>query len=285
MKKENPPKLRMIAALWSLVQYPSLKAEWSLDRKIRAIKDAGFDGLTTCLTPEIKKLADKYDLITVGGLIAPTSKDCRQLLRQNADNGARFVNVQLGTHEMLTPEALKLTLQLMKEAAKMGCEPALETHRGTCTETPEKAYALAKAYREETGKYLPMTLDFSHFSVVKHLHPGIFSSYLLSQPKLIQRAEQMHLRPFNGHHCQVPVTDGKGGLSHEVKDWIPFAEALFRVWRQGKQDGRELFVVPEMGPVLEGYNFYSLPNSWEDALVLKGIIEKAWKASALPAKK
>jgi hypothetical protein len=285
MKKENPPKLRMIAAMWSLTQYPSAKKEWSLERKVRAIKEAGFDGFATAATPELKKLADKYGLLIVGYVASGNAKEFHKLLKENADNGAHYINVQLADEDTLTPEALKLTLQLMKDAEKIGCEPAVEIHRDTCTETPEKAYALADAYRKATGKLLPMTLDYSHVSVVKHLHPGNYASRLLVQPKLIQRVEQMHLRPFNGHHCQIPVTDGKGKLTPEIKDWIPFAEALFRVWRQGKQDGRELFVVPEMGPIAGGYNLHSLPNSWEEAIVLKGLIEKAWKASSLPAKK
>jgi hypothetical protein len=78
----------------------------------------------------------------------------------------------------------------------------------------------------------------------------------------------MHLRPFNGHHCQVPVTDGKGKLSPKVKAWLPFAEELFRVWRvwrAGRKDGCELFVCPEMGPISGAYNIHGLPNSWEDA--------------------
>jgi hypothetical protein len=285
MKKENLPKLRMIAAMWSLMQYPNAKKEWSLERKVRAIKEAGFDGFATAATPELKKLADKYGLVIVGYVSSGNAKEFHKLLKENADNGAHYINVQLADEDTLTPEALKLTLQLMKDAEKIGCEPAVEIHRDTCTETPEKAYALADAYRKATGKLLPMTLDYSHVSVVKHLHPGNYASRLLVQPKLIQRVEQIHLRPFNGHHCQIPVTDGKGKLTPEIKDWIPFAEALFRVWRQGKQDGRELFVVPEMGPIAGGYNLHSLPNSWEEAIVLKGLIEKAWKASALPAKK
>ena len=32
-----------IANLWSLVRHPSPKTEWSLERKIKAVADAGFD--------------------------------------------------------------------------------------------------------------------------------------------------------------------------------------------------------------------------------------------------
>jgi hypothetical protein len=56
------------------------------------------------------------------------------------------------------------------------------------------------------------------------------------------------------------------------------------MWLAGNQAGRELFVVPEMGPVRGGYNFASLPASWEDAKILRTLIAKAWK-KALPAQK
>ena len=282
MPANNPPKIRHIAAMWTLVQYPNAKKEWSLERKIAAIKEAGFDGFACQPTPEHKALAEKYDLGIVGYISSGKASEFRKLLLENKENGAHHINVQLADHDTLTPEALQLTLKLLAEGEALGVEAAVEIHRDTCTETPEKAYALADAYRKATGKYLPMTLDYSHVAVVKHLHPGNYAERLLVQPKLIQRVSQIHLRPFNGHHCQVPVTDGKGKLTQEIKDWLPFAEALFRVWRAGRQDGRELFVVPELGPIAGGYNLHSLPNSWEDAIILKSLIAKAWKASALP---
>lgn len=280
MKKPNPPKIRFIANLWSLVHYPNQKKEWPLERKVQAVKAAGFDGFSTLLTPEHKRLAEKYGLTVLGYVSSGKASEFPRLLLQNKESGAHFINVQLADDDTLTPEALRLTLRLMKDAAALGVEPSVEIHRDTCTETPEKTYALADGYRKATGKYLPMTLDYSHISVVKHLALSNFAERLLVQPKLIQRAEQLHLRPFNGHHCQVPVTDGKGRVTQEIKDWLPFVEALFRIWRAGKQDGRELFVCPEMGPVAGGYNLHSLPNSWEDAKVLKGLIAKAWKDSA-----
>ena len=279
MKKANPPRIRHIANFWSMVHYPSQKKEWSLERKAEAMKEAGFDGFTTMPSAEHKRLAEKYGLIIVGYFSSANAADFGELLLQNKENGAHHINVQLANEDTLTPEALRLTLRLMKEGEELGVEPAVEIHRDTCTETPEKAYALADAYRKATGKYLPMTLDYSHPAVVKHLHPGNYAEKLLVQPKLIQRAAQMHLRPFNGHHCQVPVTDAKGKITQEIKDWLPFVEALFRVWRQGNQEGRELFVCPEMGPVAGGYNLHGLPNSWEEASVLKGLIQKVWRAS------
>src|SRR6202012_1496148 len=99
-------------------------------------------------------------------------------------------------------------------------------------ETPEKFYALADAYERATGELLPTSWDFSHFAVVKHLVPENFVERLLVRKDLVQRAQQFHFRPFNGHHVQVPITDGKGNLTQEVRDWLPFAEALLNIWLQ-----------------------------------------------------
>jgi hypothetical protein len=166
----------------------------------------------------------------------------------------------------------------MREGKKLGVEPAIEMHRDTCTETPEKTYALAEAYQKATGELLPISWDFSHAAVVKHLTPANFAQRLILRPDLVQRAQQFHFRPFNGHHAQVPVTDGKGGLTQEVKDWLPFAEAVFRCWLDGNRDsGREIFVCPEMGPVVGGYGLSTFPNSWEDAKVLRVEIDRLWR--------
>jgi hypothetical protein len=151
-------------------------------------------------------------------------------------------------------------------------------HRDTCTETPEKTYALADGYYQETGMLLPLTWDFSHIAVVKHLLPENYVERLLVRPELIQRSVQFHFRPFNGHHCQVPVTRGDGTLTREVSDWLPFAGATMRTWLAGNATtNRALIAVPEMGPVRGGYNFEHLPNSWEDAVRLRPLLQNLWQ--------
>jgi len=40
------PKLRQIANLWSLRDYPQTSAPWGIDTQLDAIKSAGFDGVT-----------------------------------------------------------------------------------------------------------------------------------------------------------------------------------------------------------------------------------------------
>ncbi|MDB6021447.1 MAG: hypothetical protein JWQ04_1304 [Pedosphaera sp.] len=272
----SAPILRHIINLWTLVEHPSKAREWSLERKLRAVKAAGFDGFTAALTPEHRRLGEKYGLMRVGYFSSSDPREFAKLLKQNKDAGAHHINVQLGDHDTPTKEAVRLAKQLMAEGRKLGVEPAIEVHRDTCTETPEKTYALADGYEKAAGELLPMTWDYSHLAIVKHLLPPYWER-LGVRPDLIRRAQQFHFRPFNGHHCQVPVTDGRGKLSPEVLDYLPFVQRVMETWLATAMPGREMFAVPEMGPIWMGYNLHSLPGSWEDAVVLRGEIEKCWR--------
>jgi hypothetical protein len=171
----------------------------------------------------------------------------------------------------------RLALVLNREAKRIGVVPGIETHRGTCTETPEKHYALCDAYQNQTGELLTLSIDFSHFAVVKHLVPENFARRLLVRPDLIQRAQQFHFRPFNGHHVQIPITDASGQLTQEMEDWLPFAEALLKCWLEGNRNSeREIFVCPELGPIEGGYCLSTFKNSWEEAKRLRNEIADLW---------
>jgi sugar phosphate isomerase/epimerase len=281
----NPPILRQIASLWTLWDHPTPKKPWTLERQIAEIKAAGFDGFTTLADATHAKLAEKHGLLIVGHFAASKATEFRPLIQQNVDAGAVYINVQLGQHDTSVPAAIKLAVQLNEIAEKLGAKCSIESHRNTCTETPEKTYAVAAGYKKATGKLLPITWDFSHPAVVKHLEPP-YDERLLIAPKLVQHAQQFHFRPFNGHHCQIPVTDGRGNLSVEFTQWVPLLEKTLEMWMAGKQAGRELFAVPELGPVRGGYNLAQLPSSWEDAKVLREIIAKTWrKTLSAPSRK
>jgi len=274
-------KIAHIANLWSLVGHPTPKKEWSLERKIAAVAEAGFDGITTALTPEHARLATKFGLQHVLGFISTgKAADFATLIQKQKDAGAVQINVQLHDDFTKPTVAARDWVQMVKAADKIGgVVMSLEVHRDTCTETPEKTYEIAKLYKQATGKMAVVNFDFSHFAVVKHLGPGNYSEYLLKNKALVQNSEQSHCRPFNGHHCQVPVTHN-GKLTDEVKSYLKFTEDLFRLWKSArKNQDKTLFVCPEMGPYHQGgagYNITGLAPAWPDAAVLRKELHKAW---------
>jgi hypothetical protein len=273
------PHFRQIANLWSLRDYPNASAPWTLEAQLDAVHVAGFDGVTGGLGEQQGKLARERNLMVVGFVSSGNDAEFGPLLEIQRAAGAEHVNVQLADHDTLTPEALRLTHRLFEEAARIGeLHLSIEVHRDTCTETPEKTFALADAYFADTGQLLPITWDFSHTAIVKHLQPKDFSARLLERPELVTHSSQFHFRPFNGHHCQVPVTSADGSLTRELREWLPFVTDTFSLWlNANRQTEREVFVVPEMGPASSGYNLDGLPNSWEDAVKLRPILESLWQ--------
>lgn len=276
MPVPTPPRLRQIANLWTLWDHPSGEQEWSLERKIAAIREAGFDGFACQLEHEHGKLARKYGLLTVGFISSGNSGELTNLIARNRDAGARRINIQLGDHDTPLEEATAMAIRTIEEGARLGVDCDIEVHRDTCTETPEKTYAIATAYQRQTGRLLPITWDFSHFAVVKHLAPP-FWGRLLERPELVRHSRQFHFRPFNGHHCQIPVTDGQGRLTSEFEQWLPVVAKTFDVWLDGNPADVDLYVCPEMGPVRGGYNLVQLPDSWSEAKVLRGILGDTWR--------
>ena len=283
------PEIAHIAALWSLQAHPSKKGEWPLARKMRAIAAAGFDGVAGALTPEHRRLADKAGLRHLLGYISSSEpREFAGRIRAQKAGGAVHINVQMDNHDTPPATAAGHWIRMVREAERIGgVVVSLEVHRDTCTETPEKTYEIAERYHLATGEPIKLNFDFSHFAIVKHLRPDAYAARLLDHPDLVRNSEQCHFRPFNGHHCQVPVTHG-GRLTPEAVAYLGFAQALMRLWASAKGNwDRTLYACPEMGPYDGfgeggGYNITGLRPPWPEAVVLRGELAKAWSRACTP---
>ena len=276
MSHSDPPSIHFIANLWTLGEHPSAESEWSLEEKIVAVKEAGFAGVNHGATPELKTLLKRYDLAFSGLFDACDPADFASLIKAQVECGSTTINVQLCDHDTPVEEAIEKSILLMEEDERQNANTHLEVHRDTCTETPEKAYAIADGYEKVTGKLLRMNIDHSHPAIIKHLRPVEFVERLLDRAELLQHGNLLHCRPFNGHHCQIPVTDGRGHLTREFRDYLPFVEAAFACWLEGPRPHNELWVVPELGPISSGYGITTWPPVWEDCMVAKGEMQAAW---------
>lgn len=273
---KNNPRLVVCATTWSMIGYPTARRPWPVARQLREIKAAGFDGVCAWITPEIAAGARALGLELLSGFDAKSVADAVPKLRAQRDLGVRLVNIQLLNHDTPPTQAAPVFVRLVRAARKLGVAAHLETHRDTCTETPEKFDAIARLYRRATGELMPVTWDHSHFAVSKHMLPPDYSRRLLAWPKLIQASQLFHLRPFNSQHCQVPVTDGRGRLTPEFRDYIAFVQDLFACWLAGPRPGGELWVCPELG-MSHGYHVSTNPHPWPDAVRARTEILGAWQ--------
>ena len=270
----NSPVIRHILNTWTLVGYPSKDKEWTIEQKVRAAKKAGFDGISFRKPIEIKDLVHSLDMVMVTTLDIGDWKTVDEKLWMAKAANCVAVNVQMLDDDTPTEVAVPLAIKVIETGERLGLNVAIEVHRDTCTETPEKAYALAKGFEKIMGRPLPMTFDFSHPAVIKHLAPQHYWDRLAERIDLIQFANQFHFRPFNGHHCQVPATvDGKR-LSPEFQAWLPFADKVIETWLKTAKPGSTFYVVPEMGS--GGYFLSCFPDVWKDTQITRREIQRCW---------
>lgn len=272
----SPPRLVLCAATWSMISWPSARKEWSPTKKLEAMKAAGFDGVCGYITEEIKTAANRLGLELMSGFDADSVNGALPRLREQRNRGVKFINIQLLNHDTEPKVAARTAVKLIAAARSLGLAVHIETHRDTATETPEKFDEIARLYRKATGELLPVTWDHSHFAVSKHMLPDEYSERLLAWPKLIQHSQMFHFRPFNSQHLQVPVTNGRGSLTPEFKDYIAFIEDLFALWLKGPRPGNELWACPELG-MSHGYQVSAFPHPWPDAIRARKEILGAWK--------
>lgn len=265
----------MCAPTWGIIGFPSRRREWSLERKLAAMKSTGFDGVCGWINPEIARIAARLGLEMMSGFDCGSLASVRPRLVEQKELGVRFINIQLLDHDTEPERAAAMAVGLIKMSSELGLAVHIEVHRDTATETPEKFEEIARLYKKATGEVMPVTWDHSHFAVSKHVMPSDYSSRLLAWPRLIQRSQMFHLRPFNSQHCQVPVTNGRGRLTPEFVDYIGFVEDLFALWLSGPRPGGELWVCPEMG-MSHGYNLSGDPPVWLDVIRCRKEILGAW---------
>ena len=282
-KNTPPPRLVQCATPWSLIGHPAGRKEWSLQQKMLAMKEAGFDGIAAIINPEIEAWARQIGLAMMGGFDGSTVEGARRQIIAQRKLGVRYMNVQLLDHDTPPAVAAALAVKLIALSEELGVAVHIETHRDTATETPEKFAEIARLFRKATGQLMPVTWDHSHFAVSKHVLPESYVERLLAWPKLIQHSNVFHLRPFNSQHCQVAVTNGRGRLTPEFRDYLAFVEELFALWLRGPRPRGELWVCPEMG-VSHGYHLSTNPAPWPDAVRARREYAGAWKRALLRTK-
>ena len=267
--------------------YPSEKKQWSMDDKVKAAKDAGFDGFSAGAQPEIVEACNKHGLQLVGGVDVATVDEARPKMELFKEAGAQHVNVQLCDHDTEIPRAVTVARAVMQAGKELRIKPAIEWHRDTCTETPEKGLALAEQYEKRYKEKLRTNFDHSHPAIIKQLRPANFWERIAEYRfDLLAASELIHFRTFTGSHCQTPITNGRGKLDLDFIAWRDnFLKHMLFNWVKAQRGSKELWAVVELGPKGSGYALDCFPDVWTDASVARGEIDMVFKNALRRAKK
>jgi len=266
-------QLQIFGTLWSLRQYPSQSREWSWAKKFAAISDAGCDGLFSAPIPELEQRGS-LQYLAVASVSRPGPVKAQ--FRAAKKLGAVALDIQLGDTDSSLNNMIKLAVHIDAVARDFDLPYAIETHRDTYTETPENTLALSRGFRRQRKTTLPLCLDHSHFAVVRHHAPGTYWDRLRQPVELLDAATQFHLRPFNGHHCQIPVLTANGRRTPEYRDWLSYLEGLF-THLHGQSTTAPVLAVPELGNAAPAYGLSCFGDTWLDAQALIRDLRRTWR--------
>ena len=277
-KRRVKPKLHLCAAAWSMQRYPSEKREWSMDTKVKKVAEEGFAGFSHGADPDANKACKKYGIAHVGGVDVAKVREALPKMKAFKNMGVHHINVQLCDHDTEVKVSVPVARAVMKAGEDLGIQPAIEVHRDTCTETPEKTFALADAYEKRYRKKLRINFDHSHPAIIKQVRaPNYWEPKTNARPDLLRAGELVHLRPFTGSHCQTPVTNGKNKLDRDFELWLNhFCSPMLESWLKGARSGAELWAVVELGPQGSGYALECFPDIWKDACRARKEITAVW---------
>ena len=187
-------------------------------------------------SPQIPALAERGALRYLAVTSVDSKSKVAPALQSAKDLGALAIDVQLGDYDTPVAEAVRLAVRIRSVARELD---------------------------------LP-------FAIIRHLAPGTFWDRLREPAELLSAATQFHLRPFNGHHCQIPVLDAAGRRTPEYRDWQIYSAALFAHLRCQKTT-EPVLAVPEMGNAAPAYGLSCFGDTWRDVRTLARDLRRQWR--------
>jgi len=141
-----------MAADWSLRDYPSARNPWTIQTKVRKVKEAGFHGMSSGADAELAAELHKQGLGMVGGVDVGSKKEADAKMKAFADIGVVHINVQLCDHDTKTKAAVKVARAVVKAGKKHKVKPAIEIHRDTLHRNAGKSLCTRRCIPKKTQK-------------------------------------------------------------------------------------------------------------------------------------
>lgn len=276
---QNPPRLRVAHALWSLIGLPMNAAtEWTLDEKFARVKAAGFECVECWLSDdneaETKAALDRHGLRLVLGHRPFELEEVKTSVARAKRLGADFIFAQIAAANSPLQDAVKIAVEGRKIANDAGLAFFVETHRNNFTETIPQTLQLIEAVPD-----IRINADLSHFVVVGEFYGWEGEGAAERMMPVLERVSHMHGRISDGEAVQVDVGEGETAPARFfVKLWT----IAMRHWLKGAGPGDVLQFASELGPpryaitLPDGKEF---SDRWTQSLVMKKLAEEAWQSA------
>lgn len=271
-------KLLVYQSLWAMERRRPDGLEWTLDRKLEMIRDAGFDGAGV-------RFFDRDYVKRVTGFLRAhgmswqaqcyprTVEELRPILDHVAEFGADHINLQPDVRPYDIADCLPLIEGWTRLGRDAGIPVHIETHRDRMTTDLFFTLHLLDHFPD-----LRLTGDLSHYVVGREFAWPISEENHALMRRVIDQCWGFHGRVASREQIQVQIS-----FPHQ-KEWLDLFmgwwEYGFRSWRRRAPKDATLSFLCELGPkeyAMTGPDGYELSDRWQEALMLKDLVRASWR--------
>jgi hypothetical protein len=276
----DPPKLWIAINVWGLEKIPAGGPEWSLEEKLKRLKEAGgFDVIDryTVADPKSMALVEELDGLTkkYGFKVGMSTSidrleqlDVAIALAKKA--GTPYVDVMIGPYYTPEAEAVRLIRAIADRFKAEGLALAIQTHRGLVTQDLLRTVEYTKALPD-----LRFDLDLSHYFVAGEIGEDLTPDALRAFEPVLERAVMMDGRVSNGEQVQLDI--GPSGESPPARRFAALWKRAMQSWLKRAKSGDVLPFRIELGPpnyAILDLQGREISDRWAQTLVLRTMAER-----------
>ncbi len=270
-------KLLVYQSLWAMERRRPDRLEWSLDEKLRMIRDAGFDGAGVrfadrAFATVVTRFLGEHGMSWQAQCYPKTVADLEPILETVRLLGADHVNLQPDVRPHTVAECVPLLEGWRRLSRESGIPVHVETHRDRMTTDLYFMLRLLDAFPD-----LRLTGDLSHYVVGREFAWPISDENHRLMHRVLDNCWGFHGRVASREQVQVQIS-----FAHH-QEWLDLFlgwwEYGFRSWRRRAPADATLTFLCELGPpeyAMTGADGYELSDRWEEALMLKDRIRALW---------
>jgi hypothetical protein len=278
----DPPKLWIAMNVWGLEKLPAGGTEWSLDEKLRRLREAGgFDVIDryTPADPRSMAAVEELDQLTKKhgfkvGMATSIDRldqlDVAIALAKKA--GTPYVDVMTGPYTMPETDAVRLMRAISDRFQAEEIALAFQTHRGLVTQDLLRTVAYTEALPE-----IRFDLDLSHYFVAGEITEDPSAAALAAFDVILERAVMLDGRVSNGEQVQIDV--GPSGDNPHARRFAALWKKTMVSWLKRAKPGDVLPFRVELGPpgyaILDG-NGREISDRWAQTLVIRTLAERTF---------
>lgn len=272
-------KLLVYQSMWAMERRAPDGKEWTLEEKLRMIRDAGFDGAGVRFfdfeqAKAHTTILKDYGLTWQAQCYPQTVDDLKPILDNVAKLGAEHLNLQPDVRPYRIEECIPYIEGWRRLADEAGVRMHIETHRDRMTTDLFFTLHLLDCFPD-----LKLTGDISHYLVGREFAgPPISDENHKLMHRILDNCWGFHGRVASREQVQVPIS-----FPHH-KPWVDLFmgwwEYGFRSWRRRAPKDATLTFLCEMGPrpyAIVDRNDEDLSDRWQEALMMKDMIRALWK--------